>query len=86
MKFIQTNSHKAQLASIERNNELERSAAVALVTEPYTFRKQLVGVPAGYRTFRGSDGVDGPATRTAIMVQIGTIAVQWTNYATEIAQ
>ena len=76
MKFVQINTHKAQLAAIELHNELERVKEVALITEPYTYKNKIVGLPAGYEAFCGHGGEDGPPARAAILLPRSIPAVK----------
>ena len=77
MKFIQLNTHRAQLAAIELHRKLNLSQEIALITEPYTYRNKLVDIPAGYKAFLTA-GVEEGRTRprAAILLPFGVEAVK----------
>ena len=76
MKFIQLNTHKAQLAAIELHNELDRSQSVALITEPYTYKNRMVGIPQGYTPYIHSNNDEDPKPRAAVLLPHGVDAVR----------
>ena len=82
MKFIQINTHKAQLAAIELHNSLEVEQAIAMITEPYTYNNRMVGIPTGYKPFIYTAAVSDPKPRAAILLPHGVEAVQLDQFCT----
>ena len=75
MKFVQLNTHKAQLAAIELHNELELVQEVVLITEPYTYKNKMVGIPTGYTPYiQGT--VEDAKPRAAVLLPHGITAVK----------